>query len=146
MSDKPEGNVEDNLEDDRDLLGTIPSASGDVDILVDRVQRRKQRPIWMFSYESLQAVPRLYNEVEPVWFEQYVPEWLRTKRWFSVPLYHWIRGLLFLFLILGIGSILTRLLTALLRPILRRMTREQDDSRLARIVWPLRLLVLALLL
>jgi MscS family membrane protein len=146
LSDKPEGNVEDNLGDDRDRLGTIRSASGDVDILVDRVQRRKERPIWMFSYESLQEVPRLYDEVEPIWFEQFVPEWLRTKRWFSVPVYQWIRGLLFLPLILIVGSILTRILTACLRPLVRRLTREQDDRRLAGIAWPLRLQVLAFLI
>ena len=146
LSDKPEGNLEDGLRPNRDLLGIIPSDSGNVDVLLDRVQRGKDRPIWLFSSESLQEVPRLYGELEETWVERYVPEPLRTRRWLSIPLYQWIEGLLGLPLILGLASILTRILTVFLRPLLRRLTHEQDDRRLASIVWPLRLEVLALLI
>jgi MscS family membrane protein len=146
LSDKPEGNLEDSLPANRDLLDTIRSVSGDVDILLDRVQRGKDRPIWLFSSESLKEVPRLYDEVEPAFFERYVPELLRTRRWLSIPLYQWIEGLLALPLILGLAWLLTRILVAILRPILRRLTQEQDDRRLATIAWPLRLQVLALLI
>lgn len=146
LSDKPEGNLEDGLPTHLDLLGVFPSDSGPVDILLDRVQRGKDRPIWLFSRESLQEVPGLYDEVEPIWFEQYIPESLRTRRWLSIPLYQWIEGLLTFPLILGLASILTRILKVYLRPLLRRLTGEQDDRRLAAIVWPLRLQVLAFLI
>ena len=91
-------------------------------------------------------MPRLYDELEAIWVERYVPEQLRTRRLLFIPLYQWIEGLLGLPLILGLASILTRILTAFLRPLLRRLTHEQDDRRLASIVWPLRLEVLALLI
>jgi MscS family membrane protein len=146
LSNKPEGNLEDGLRPTVDLLFSIPSDSGKVDILLDRVQRGKDGPIWLFATESLQEVPRLYDEVKPIWFEQYIPEPLRTRRLFSLPLYQWIGGLLGLSLILGLASILTRILTTFLRPLLRRVTCEQDDRRLTSIVWPLRLEVLALLI
>jgi MscS family membrane protein len=146
LSNKPEGNLEDGLRPTVDLLCSIPSDSGKVDILLDRVQRGKDGPIWLFATESLQEVPRLYDEVKPIWFEQYIPEPLRTRRLFSLPLYQWIGGLLGLSLILGLASILTRILTTFLRPLLRRVTCEQDDRRLTSIVWPLRLEVLALLI
>jgi MscS family membrane protein len=146
LSDKAEGNLEDGLRPNRDLLGTIPSDSGNVDVLLDRVQRGKDRPIWLFSAESLHEVPRLYGELEETWVERYVPGPLRTRRWLSIPLYQWIEALLALPLILGLASILTRILTAFLRPLLRRLTKEQDDRRLASIAWPLRLEVTALLI
>ena len=145
LSEKPEGNPDDGLAAYRDLLGIIPSESGNVDILLDRVQRGKERPLWLFSAESLQEVPRLYSEVEATWFERYVPEGLRTRRWFSIPLYQWIAVPLSLLLILGIASILTRILIACLRRLLRHLHQDQDDRRLASIAWPLRLQVLALL-
>ena len=69
-----------------------------------------------------------------------------TRRLFFIPLYQWIEALLGLPLILGLASILTRILAVFLRPLLRRLTHEQDDRRLASIVWPLRLEVLALLI
>ncbi|HEU0007213.1 MAG TPA: mechanosensitive ion channel family protein [Terriglobia bacterium] len=146
LSDKPDGNPDDGLRPNRDLLGIIPSDLGNVDVLLDRVQRGKDRPIWLFSSESLQEVPRLYGELEETWFERYVPEQLRTRRLFFIPLYQWIEALLGLPLILGLASILTRILTAFLRPLLRRLTHEPDDRRLASITWPLRLEVLALLI
>ena len=145
LSDKREGNLDDSFGPSRDLLGIITSASGDVEILLDRVQRGKDRPIWQFASESLQEVPRLYDEVEPIWLEQYIPEALQTRRWFSIPLYRWIGALLSLLLILAVASALTRILLTFLRLLARRLTPEQDDRRLARIAWPLRLQVLAFL-
>jgi MscS family membrane protein len=146
LSDKPDGNPDDGLRPNRDFLGVIPSDSGNVDVLLDRVQRGKDRPIWLFSPESLREVPRLYGELGETWVERYVPEPLRTRRLFFIPLYQWIEALLGLPLILGLASILTRILAVFLRPLLRRLTHEQDDRRLASIVWPLRLEVLALLI
>jgi MscS family membrane protein len=145
LSDKAEGNLDDSFGPNRDLLGVIPSVSGDVEIFLDRVQRGKARPLWLFSSESLQEVRRLYDEVEPIWFEQYIPEALRTRRWLSIPLYRWIGALLSLLLILAVASALTRILLAFLRLLGRRLSSEQDDRRLARISWPLRLQVLAFL-
>src|SRR4030095_11080618 len=83
LSDKREGNLEDGLGPNLDRLGIIPSDSGNVELLLDRVQLGKDRPIWLFSRETLQEVPRLYDEVEPIWFEQYIPEPLRTRRLLS---------------------------------------------------------------
>jgi MscS family membrane protein len=83
LSDKPEGNLDDGLRPNRDLLGIIPSDSGNVDVLLDRVQRGKDRPIWLFSAESLQEVPRLYGELE-TWFGTIRSEQL-ARRLFSHP-------------------------------------------------------------
>ena len=145
LSDKPDGNLDDSFGPSRDLLGVIPSASGDAEIFLDRVQRGKARPLWLISSESLQEVRRLYDEVQPIWLEQYLPEALRSRRWFSIPLYRWIGTLLAVVLILAVGSALTRILLALLRLLARRLTHEQDDRKLASIAWPLRLQVLAFL-
>jgi MscS family membrane protein len=143
LSDKPEGDPDDGQRIGRDLVGIIRSASGNVEILLDRVQRGRDRPLWLFSSESLQEVSRLYGEIEPVWLEQVVPERLRTRRWFHVPVYQWIAGLLSLPLILFLAAVLSRILIVSLRPLVRRLSQEQDDRVLARSAWPLRLQVLA---
>jgi MscS family membrane protein len=145
LSDTPEGNLEDGLGKDRDLLGVIRGSSGDVEIFLERVQRGKLSPIWLFPSETLEEVSRLYDELEPVWIESYVPESLRTRRWFSIPLYQWLQGLLLLPLVLGLASILTRILTVAFLPLLRRLSPEHNGRGLAAIVWPLRLQVLAIL-
>ena len=142
LSNKPDGDLDDGLTN-RDRIGLVESPSGNVEMFLDRVQRGQGNPIWLFSSSTLQEIPRLYDEVQPPWIERYVPERLRTIRWLSLPLYRWIAILLFIPLIFGLAALSTRALTGLLSPLFRRLTREQDDRKLAS-AGPLRLLVLAL--
>jgi MscS family membrane protein len=98
----------------------------------------------LFSADTVQEIPRLYDEVRPLWIEQYLPERLRTIRWLSIPLYRWIAVPLFIPLFFALAAVASRVLAVALRPLFRRLTREQDDRELAS-VGPLRLQVLALL-
>ena len=142
LSNQPDGDLGDGLTN-RDRIGLVESPSGNVEMFLDRVQRGQGNPIWLFSSSTLQEIPRLYDEVQPPWIERYAPEPLRTIRWLSLPLYRWIAFLLFIPLIFGVAALSTRALTSLLNPLFRRLTREQDDRKLAS-QGPLRLLVLAL--
>ena len=141
LSHQPDGNLEDGLST-RDRIGVIGSPSGDVDLFLDRVQRGKSEPVWLFSAEALQEIPRLYDELEPPWIERHVPESLRTVYLLSLPLYRWIAFLLFTPLIFGVAALSTRALSRLLKPLVRRLTPGQDE-RMPASLGPLRLLVLA---
>jgi MscS family membrane protein len=111
-------------------------------MFLERVQRGQGNRIWLFSANTLEEIPRLYDEVQPPWFERYVPERLRTIRWLSLPLYRWIAIFLFIPLTFGVAALSTRALTGLLTPLFRRVTGERHDRKLAS-TGPLRLLVLA---
>ena len=143
LSGRPEGDVADGLADGRDRVGIVESASGNVEIFLNRVQDGNEPALWLISSDNLEQIPRLYRDVEPPWIERYIPASLRTVRWLSIPLYRWIAILLFVPLLFGVSAALTRALTAMLRPLLRRLTSEHDDRGLATIAGPLRLLVLA---
>lgn len=142
VSKKPDGDLGDGLTN-RDRIGLVESPSGNVEMFLDRVQRGQGNPIWLFSSSTLQEIPRLYDEVQPLWIERYVPEQLRTIRWLSLPLYRWMAILLLIPLVFGLAALSTRALTGFLSPLFRRLTRGQDDPKLASL-GPLRLLVLAL--
>jgi MscS family membrane protein len=142
LSRQPDGDLDDGLTN-RDRIGFVESPSGNVDILLERVQRGQGDPIWLFSSSTLREIPRLYDEIQPPWIERYVPERLRTIRWLSIELYRWIALLLFIPLIFGLAALLTRALSVWLSPVVGRTSREQDDHRLAS-VGPLRLLILAM--
>src|SRR6266404_4139727 len=45
---------------DVDLVGTIATPDGTVDIVVQRVDRGKNGVVWLFSKETLDAIPGLY--------------------------------------------------------------------------------------
>src|SRR4030088_3653045 len=49
LSDKPEGSLPDPLKPDEDLVGTISTANGELNILVERVDRGKVGKVWVFS-------------------------------------------------------------------------------------------------
>ena len=143
LNNRPDGDLEDGLRPNRDRIGVVESVSGNIDIFVDRVQRGQNDPIWLFSSDTLQRIPELYDEVQPLLIEQYLPEPLLTIRWLSIPLYRWIAILLFIPLFFALSALASRLLMASLRPLLRRFTREHDERKLASL-GPLRLLMLAL--
>ena len=142
LSDQADGNLEDGLAS-RDRIGVIGSPSGDTELFLDRVQRGKGEPIWLFSAETLHEIPRLYDELEPPWIERYVPEFLRSVLLLSLPLYRWIAFALAVPLIFGIAALSTRALRALLRPLARRLRGDYGERTLVTL-GPLRLLVLAL--
>ena len=73
LSSKPDGDLDDGLPN-RDRIGLVESPAGNVEMLLDRVQRGQGSPIWLFSSSTLQEIPRLYDEVQPPWIERYVPE------------------------------------------------------------------------
>ncbi len=142
VSDELEGDLADGLPG-RDRIGVVESTSGDVEMFLDRVQRGQGNSIWLFSSSTLRQIPRLYDEVRPPWFEEYVPERLRTTRWLSLPLYQWAGILLLVPLLYGFAALSTRALTALLGRLFHHVPKVQHDHALVS-QGPLRLLVLAL--
>jgi MscS family membrane protein len=51
ISDDPEGSVPDPLRPNEDWIGTISTSKGDLDILVERVDRGKMGQVWLFPEE-----------------------------------------------------------------------------------------------
>jgi MscS family membrane protein len=146
LSRKAEGDLEDGLRDNLERIGVVENESGSVDILLVRVPRKSEGVLWLFSPQTLEAVPQLYAGLDYLWIEKYVPKQLRTTRWFSVPVYRWLSFPIILILALGAASILSRILLKLFRRILHHLAKETDERKLATMVGPLRLLMLALFL
>ena len=141
ISREPGGDVTDGLIN-RDRIGVVESQFGDVEILVDRVQRGQANPIWLFSSVTLAQIPRLYEDIQPPWIERYVPAPLRTPGWLAIPLYRWIGILLLIPLMFGLSGLSTRVLSVWLTPVLGRLAPENDAHKVVS-VGPVRLLVLA---
>ena len=64
LSNKPEGNLDDNLPPSKERVGTVKTSSGSLDILLERVERGNNPPIWLFSAETLKNVPEIYKELD----------------------------------------------------------------------------------
>ena len=141
LSTRPEGNLEDSTNPNRDLVGVVTGGGKSFDIHLDRVQRGKSPPTWLFASDTLRKVPEIYDEIGPPWIEGYLPRPLLDTRFLNFSLWQWIGTLL----VIPIALLLARAINSLLiipalRPVVRYVTREQDDRQLSRIEWPVRLL------
>jgi MscS family membrane protein len=73
ISDRPEGSTEDSPEPNEELIGTVTSANGAVDIILERVARGKEGALWYFSRETLESVPNLHAEVNSIHVARFIP-------------------------------------------------------------------------
>jgi len=143
VSREPEGDLLDGLSENRERIGTIDTGTVKLDVLLDRVRQGSRPPIWLFSAETLHSVPSVFDEINAYGVERLVPEGLREIRILKVPLYRWLEVVLGVVLALVLAKLATHLLVLLLRPVIRRMTREEVDQRLSRMTAPLRVIFLA---
>ena len=90
LSDNPEGSIPDPLKPDEDLVGTITTSKGDLDIRVERVDRGKLGRVWLFSKETLNSIPDAFQEVSPPAVEQVLPQWLINTRVANIQLFQWL--------------------------------------------------------
>lgn len=144
LSKNAEGDLNDGLPANRELVGTVDTEEGKVDIVLERMPLREGRRIWLFSSDTLQRIPHALELVELPHLERYVPRSLREVRIFSVPLYKWIGTLLAIALAMILASIGSRVLFAIARLLFRRVTNEKDDPRLYVIRAPLWMILVGL--
>jgi MscS family membrane protein len=144
LSNKPEGSLDDNLPSSRERVGAVVTPSDRYDITLERVQRGKGAPIWLFSAETLKEVPGIYEELDVRSIDAYLPKALAHTWLLWFPLWQWLVILLVIPLSFGLATLVTRLLTPLLLLFVRRIAGVQGDRHVVRLTGPLRILIFAL--
>jgi len=143
LSNKPEGYLDDNLPPSLERVGTVKTSSGSLDILLERVQRGNNPPIWLFSAETLKNVPEIHKELDVGSIEPYLPKFLVNTWFLWFPLWKWVIVLLLIPLLFGLSILVTRLFTLLLFFFVRRVVKVRADQHVVRLTGPLRILVFA---
>ena len=144
LSTKAEGRLDDNLPSTKELVGSIKSESGSLDVLLERVQRGSEPPVWLFASETLAKVPEFYEDFSGHSFDKYFPRFM-TDTWFLwFPLWQWIYILFIIPLSFLVATLLTRLLTPLLVVIVFRVSRVRADHQVMTLTGPIRIFILAL--
>ena len=143
ISDKPEGSIANPLRPDEEFLGTVSTGTGNLDIVVERVDRGKAGRLWLFSQKTLAAIPGAARESNVHTVESHLPEFLVTTRPLSVPLFEWIAvfgGIPLVFLLTGL---LNRLVGWAIGELRRRILRTNDLRNPSILRAPIRLLLVA---
>jgi MscS family membrane protein len=146
LSDDPEGSFSTPLRPDQELVGTISSNHGKVDIFVERVDRGKAGFLWLFSSETLDAIPGLYDEVNEVSVDTILPEFLVSHRIAGIVLFEWLAVLVGMPLLYFLIVLLNRVLSRLVGQWRRRLYKRPDIPDSKVLPSPVRLLLLALLI
>ena len=145
ISDEPEGSRANLLAPNEERIGTIDGPSGPFDVVIERVTRPKSDPIWLFSKDTLRAIPPTYDAIVNQKAAQWIPKFLIDHRLGGVRLYEWV------LLVLGIPAIylLTVLLNRAVTPVIAFVGKHlwsRVDGTIRNVVpAPGRLLILSLL-
>jgi len=143
LSDKPEGSLSDPMRPGQELVGRISSDNGNVDITLERVDRGKAGYLWLFSSETLNAIPDLYEEVNVISVEKVLPAFLVNHRFAGVALFEWFAVLVGIPLFFLVTELLNRLSGPLVGSWRRRLRKRTDLPDLAVLPIPIRFLLLA---
>ncbi|HEY7446844.1 MAG TPA: mechanosensitive ion channel family protein [Vicinamibacterales bacterium] len=141
VSGTPQGS---GLAPQQELVGTIASARGNVDIFVERVARAGSEPVWLFSSPTLESIPLLYEEIALDWGRTFLPRFLTTIRIGGIRLVEWLAVLLGLPVFYLLTHLLSRILTPLIGLVWGRLFKRSSLFRRDFLPPPARLLLLAL--
>jgi MscS family membrane protein len=90
LSDRPEGSRVNPLKPDQDVVGTIATDQGKLEVVVERVNRGALGPVWLFSRRTLESIPDAYDEIDLVSIDRYLPAFLVKPRLFGIRLFEWL--------------------------------------------------------
>ena len=145
ISDEPLGSRANPLTPDLETVGTIPSAAGEVRVVVRRVERKGQEPVWLFSAATLQAIPALYKEVSRREAERRLPDFIDRTGLGGLKRFEWLVLLGGVPLFFLAAALINRVLVAIVRPLWRRFAAESTRKIDNVLPLPARLLMFALL-
>ncbi|HEY1342437.1 MAG TPA: mechanosensitive ion channel family protein [Bryobacteraceae bacterium] len=146
LSDKPEGSLSYPNDSDQELVGTVASHGGDVKIVLQRIDRGKSGPVWLFSSSTLSEIPDVYKDIATVSPDAVLPPFLVQKRILHVALFQWFAGIVGLPLLYFAMAPVNRALGALIGKARRRLRRRPDLKNPRLLPGPVRLLILAALI
>jgi MscS family membrane protein len=142
LSDRTEGSVVNPLKPDEDIVGTINTARGPLELIVERVDDGTGMRVWLFSRQTLRAIPDVYNEIDLVTVDGLLPQFLAQPRIGGIRVLDWfvlIVGIPLLYRLLGLLGPLFNPLIALCRRLLGR----PQGQKLTQVHGSVRLLLLA---
>ncbi len=146
ISDIPEGSIPDPLKPDEDIIGTISTADGSLDIVVERVDRGKAGKVWLFSRKTLAAIPGVFQEVSTPPLEEFLPAFLVRTTVASIPLFEWFAVFIGLPLLYVFTGLLNRWMAWGIGALRRRLGHNAELKNPQILPVPVRLLLLAVII
>jgi MscS family membrane protein len=146
LSNRPEGSLADPLQPNLEQIGSISGRDGNVEILLERMDRGAAGSVWLFSRRTLDSIPDLYKEVNTKPIENGLPEFLTKTKIANIPLFGWFAVFIGLPSIYLLTGLLDRLVSRIAGQLRRRLRGKSDLPNPQVSLGPIRLLVLVLVI
>jgi MscS family membrane protein len=144
----PESDLSENVRQTRERVGVVSTPAGPLDVLVDRVERPNEQPIWLFSQETLRHVPAAYASLEtveqPLDLSKYFPKWMASSSLLGLPLWRWALFLVGLAVVLLLASLLTHSALWLVRRALHNRMTPATEAAVLKLKAPTFVLIAAI--
>lgn len=82
----------------------------EVRVRIQRVKAGDADPIWLFSPQTVEKIPALYETYGPSWIEEAMPGWAKIRIVGKVPLWEWFALLVFIALGIAAGYVAQRVI------------------------------------
>ena len=141
LSDRPEGNMEDRLKPDLDVLLTVETDGSEATLDLQRVTQGDLQ-VWLVSEQSVALIPSLSALAGESSIEKKLPAFLVQTQFLGTPLWSWLAMVLLALILAALSRMLSRLVIKTLRPFAKRYASSAFHAhRLEALIEPLRLLV-----
>lgn len=141
LSRSPEGERDERVGKDHELVGSIESQAGRLDVALVRVHYGGDAPVWLFSPETLRAVPQVHEDYEPSFLERYLPQSLTRGYGSGYKWWSWLVMLVSILAAVAIAAVVTRLGRALARFLIARFHHDASALRWLRLARPVQYLI-----
>jgi MscS family membrane protein len=143
LSDVPEGSLSNPLKPNQELAGTISTVNGNVDIILERVERGKAGLLWLFSSKTLESIPDVFAEINEVSVDSVLPGFLVNTHFLGIVLFEWLAVFVGLPLVYLSTTLLNLFLKHLIGKWRRRLHKNPDLPNPQILPIPIRILLLA---
>jgi MscS family membrane protein len=144
LSDKPEGSPPDPLNPNRDVVGVIETSRGPLEIALMRMDDKKAGKIWLFSPDTLAAIPKVFDEIDTPAISDVMPQVLVNHGFAGIPLFEWMVLMLGVPILWVAAFLLDNGLRWVAMQVRRRASRREIVDRPKFLSQPGRLLLVAL--
>jgi len=141
LSNKPDGDQRDSLAPDVERIDRFGTNGRTIDIELNQTEISPNLKVWIFSANTVAAIPTLHALIGESPIEKHLPQYLVSTKFFETSLWQWIALLLLIPLIGILARLLSTILLLILKPLLQRKSKHFDVRSLKSLTGPIGLLL-----
>jgi MscS family membrane protein len=142
LSRNPEGDLTDDPDPNRESVATIAQNGRNLTLDLERVTLQSGGPeVWLFSSDTVAAIPGIHVSTVPTAIERYLPLFLVSHLILESPLWKWLALALLAFLMMSLSRLLDWLIALLLKLPERRLRQHWNVPWVNAVVQPLRVML-----